>query len=44
MLLLQRTISAKPIIIILSKGTDTGYTEMNFPFNYLKIFRKVLTA
>ena len=38
-LLLRRTISAKPIIV-LSKGTDAGYTEMNFSFNYLKIKNK----
>lgn len=42
--MLQRTISAKPIIIVLSKGTDAGYTEVNFSFNYLKIKKKVLSA
>ena len=33
--MLQRT-SAKPITILLSKGTDARYTEMNFPFSHLK--------
>ena len=38
--------STDVFILLLQKPQqgDTGYTEMNFPFNYLKIFRKVLTA